>query len=250
MSRRAGHARPRGRAALQAAYSQLQVDLAQIRWAAHEDHLESLRLGSLAEGLTEHMARMASDLSALRHELAEARTAPQQADPNIAGLAAELAGLRATIASQRELVADLVERVQHAQAVAVAAQQSAAEQVAAAEAAARAAIERAARPAPAPAPAPVPSTSPEPVPAAFAPVAAPGISTAPHEPAASERFAPPTVVDLAEPREGREPEPALAAVSALAASAVTRPQLQKAPVETVDDESLRRLHLIREAESS
>ena len=243
MSRRAGHARPRGRAALQAAYSQLQVDLAQIRWAAHEDHLESLRLRSMAEGLTEHMARMATELSALRHELAEARTMPQQADPNIAGLAAELAGLRATIASQRELVADLVERVQHAQAVAVAAQQSAAEQVAAAEAAARAAIERAAGPAPAP------YTSPEPVPAVFAP-AAPGISTAPHEPAASERIAPSTIVDLAEPREDHTPEPALAAVSALAASAVTRPQLQKAPAESVDDESLRRLHLIREAESS
>jgi uncharacterized coiled-coil protein SlyX len=241
MSRRAGHARPRGRAALQAAYSQLQVDLAQIRWAAHEDHLESLRLRSMAEGLTEHMTRMASELSALRQELAQARTTPQQPDPTIAELAAELAGLRATIASQRELVADLVERVQHAQAVAVAAQQSAAEQVAAAQAAARAAVEKASRPASYPAPAPAP----------FVPAAAtmPGVSTAPREPAASERIAP-AIVDLADPRDGHVAEPALAAVSALAASAATRPPLQKAPAEAVDDESLRKLHLIREAESS
>jgi uncharacterized coiled-coil protein SlyX len=240
MSRRAGHARPRGRAALQAAYSQLQVDLAQIRWAAHEDHLESLRLRSMAEGLTEHMTRMGAELTALRHELALARTAPQQPDPTIAELAAELAGLRATIASQREQMADLVDRVQHAQAVAVAAQQSAAEQVAAAQAAARAALEQAARPVPYPAPEPVPS----------APAAAPGVSTAPREPAASERVSPTTFVDLADPREGHVAEPALAAVSALAASAVTRPQLQKAPAESVDDESLRRLHLIREVDSS
>jgi hypothetical protein len=241
MSRRAGHARPRGRAALQAAYSQLQVDLAQIRWAAHEDHLESLRLRSMTEGLTEHMARMASEMAALRHELLEARTAPQVPDPGVADLAAELAGLRATIASQRELVADLIERVQHAQAVAVAAQQSAAEQVAAAQAAARAAVEQSGRTAP--------PAYPTPAPSAPAPAAS-GISTAPREPAASERVAPATIVDLADPREGHVAEPALAAVSALAASAVTRPPLQKAPIETVDDESLRRLHLIREAESS
>lgn len=240
MSRRA-HARPRGRAALQAAYSQLQVDLAQIRWAAHEDHLESLRLRSMTEGLTEHMARMAAELTALRHELALARTSPQQADPAIAAMAAELAGLRATIASQRELVDDLVGRVQHAQAVAVAAQQSAAEQVAAAQAAARAAYEQNGRP--------VPAAYAPPAPAAE-PAAAPGVSTAPREPAASERAASPAIVDLAEAREGHVAEPALAAVSALAASAVTRPQLQKAPAEAVDDESLRRLRLIREAESS
>jgi hypothetical protein len=238
MTRRAGHARPRGRAALQAAYSQLQVDLAQIRWTAHEDRMEALEARSLAEGLAGHVARMSAELAALRQQLAEARTAPQLPDPRIAALAAEVAELRATIATQREIVADLLERVQHAQAVAVSAQQSAAEQVVA-QAAARAAVaEAAAAPAP-PAPAPAPVV----VPAA----ASSGVSTAPREPAASERVAS-TVVDLADPRGADAP--ALAAVSAMAASAASRPQLQKAPAEAADDESLRRLHLIREANPS
>ena len=240
MTRRAGHARPRGRAALQAAYSQLQVDLAQIRWTAHEDRMEAVEARSLAEGLAGHVTRMSAELATLRQQLAEDRTAPQLPDPRIAALAAEVAELRATIATQRELVADLLERVQHAQAVAVSAQQSAAEQVAAAQAAARAAIADATAPVPAP-PAPAPAPVPTPAPAGS------GVSTAPHEPAAHERVAT-TIVDLADPRGADAP--ALAAVSAMAASAASRPQLQKAPAEAADDESLRRLHLIREVNPS
>ena len=214
---RAAHERPRGRAGLQQAYADLQVDLAKIRWERYADGLEMIRLQAMSDGLATHLARMGEELTATRHELATYRAEPVQPDPRIEELAVELASLRATIAVQWDLIADLHARADEAQAQAGVVAANAAEQVAAARAAAEAAYAAVAS---AQASVPAPPSRP--------------VSTAPHEPS--------PMIDLA---DGPGTRPAFASVNALAASVATRPLTPSA--DASEDEAVRRLRLIREA---
>ncbi|MFN8148741.1 MAG: hypothetical protein U0R76_14940 [Candidatus Nanopelagicales bacterium] len=104
------HALPRGRRGLQAANTALQKDLAALRMTRWSDQLEMLRLEALADSLTSHVARLSTDLADVRQELQVARTTPPARDPYIAELAAQAAELRATVATQEALLADLTAR--------------------------------------------------------------------------------------------------------------------------------------------
>jgi hypothetical protein len=234
MARRshARHQRPSGRAGLEAAYSALQVDLAQVRWDRYADHLELVRLGALADGLLTELQRRSTDIAALRHELQVARSTPQREDPLIAVLAAQVTDLRATVADQQRQLAEATASIQ------------------ALLAAASAPPVDVATPAVAPAveapPTPYPATpaaldggrhdgelAPAArVDAAVAPVAAPDRDQAPA----------PVLVDLVE-------TPVLAGVGAREWSAPAPARLAPRPVPSsdVDDETVRRLRLIRES---
>lgn len=104
------HALPRGRAGLQAANTALQKDIAQLRWSRWSDQLELLRLESLADSLATHVERLSADLSDVRHELQAARSTPPARDPYVEQLAAQAAELRATVATQEAMLAELTAR--------------------------------------------------------------------------------------------------------------------------------------------
>ncbi len=228
------HALPRGRRGLQAANTALQKDLASLRMTRWSDQLEMLRLEALADSLATHVARLSTDLADVRQELQVARTTPPARDPYIAELAAQAAELRATVATQEALLADLTARF-HAliaevhegrareAAQAEAARIDAERAAAAAQAAAEAAAAAAAAPAPAPAP------------------------------------APPVLVDLGSgrpPVEGPAPvpelEPLFAAALSVPAGESAPPPSAARPIASlsdggIDDETVRRLRLIRES---
>ena len=230
------HALPRGRAGLQAANTALQKDLAALRMTRWSDQLELLRLESLADGLASHVARLSTDLAEVRQELQVARTTPPARDPYIAELAAQAAELRATVATQEALLADLTARF-HALIAEV--HEGRAREAAQAEAA-RVDAERA---------------------AAAAQAAAESAAAAAAAPLAPPP-APPVLVDLGSgrpPVAGPEPvpelEPLFAAVGALSVppgEAVAASPSQARPVASladggIDDETVRRLRLIRES---
>ena len=220
MARRshARHQRPSGRAGLEAAYTALQVDLAQVRWDRYADHLELVRLGALADGLLTELQRRSGDVARLRQELQEARTTPQREDPLIAVLATQVTELRATVAAQQRQLAEATAKIE--QLLASAADVHAA-------------------PAAPPVANPYPAAVAD-VPAEPAPEAGPPIPAAP-DPAPQPAPAP-MLVDLVE-------TPVLAGVGARESSAGVSGRMAPRPVPAsdVDDETVRRLRLIRES---
>lgn len=137
-----------------AAYTNLEVDVARLRSANYSDHLELIRLTALVDGLLGQVTRLSAELAEMRRELHTARSAPAPADPRVELLAGQVSELRATVATQQAMLADLTRRVldllTHLEAQAsAAAAASAARPVPAAEAPAPPAYA-------APAPAPVP----------------------------------------------------------------------------------------------
>ncbi len=226
------HALPRGRRGLQAANTALQKDLASLRMTRWSDQLEMLRLEALADSLATHVARLSTDLADVRQELQVARTTPPARDPYIAELAAQAAELRATVATQEALLADLTARF-HALIAEV--HEGRAREAAQAEAA-RVDAERAAAAAQAAAEAAAA--------AAAAPVPAP---------------APPVLVDLGSgrpPVTGPAPvpelEPLFAAALSVPAGESAPPPSAARPIASlsdggIDDETVRRLRLIRES---
>lgn len=228
------HALPRGRRGLQAANTALQKDIAALRWSRWSDQLELLRLESLADSLASHVDRLSTELSDVRHELQVARSTPPARDPYIESLAAQAAELRATVATQEALLADLTARfhaliaeVHEGRAREAAQAESARIDAERAAAAAKAAAESAERAAAVPAPAPAP-----------------------------------LLVDLGsgrppvpEPAPVPELEPVFAAVGSLppmpgevgaASPSQARPVASMADA-GIDDETVRRLRLIRES---
>jgi hypothetical protein len=244
------HALPRGRAGLQAANAALTKDIAQLRWSRWSEQLELIRLESLADGLSSHIERFSTELADVRHELQLLRTTPQARDPYVEVLALQAAELRATVATQEALLSELTTRFH-----VLLAEVEEGRARAAADAAARAAADAAARAVP---PAPEPVAQPTAVPATLAP--APPV---------------PVLVDLADVATWRDSEPAptlervpdlepslepvFAAVGAMALPAVSSAReggsaTQVRPVatitdSTIDDETVRRLRLIRESHS-
>jgi len=227
MARRshARHQRPSGRAGLEAAYSSLQVDLAQVRWDRYADHLELVRLSALSDGLLAELQRRSGDIARLRQELQEARTTPQREDPLIAVLAGQVTELRATVGEQQRQLAEATAQIQALLAAArvVPATDSVESHpypgVPAVEPTAEAAPVPAAASdlPPTPVPTPVATPVPDPVPA-------------------------PLLVDLVE-------TPVLAGVGAREAMppAPARMAPRAVPAPDVDDETVRRLRLIRES---
>jgi hypothetical protein len=229
MARRphARHQRPSGRAGLEAAYTALQVDLAQVRWDRYADHLEIVRLGALADGLLTEVQRRSDDIARLRRELHDARTTPQREDPLVAVLASQVTELRATVAEQQRRLAEATAQIQALLAAAAAA----------------APIAPAQEAAPAPSAAPTPDTAPTAEAAEAAADPAP-IATPYPQPTPVPALAPapaPLLVDLVE-------TPALVGVGARGAAPVAEngTAAWTAPSADGDDESVRRLRLIRE----
>lgn len=223
---------------MQAANTALQKDIAALRWSRWSDQLELLRLESLADSLATHVDRLSAELSDVRRDLQVARSTPPARDPYIESLAAQAAELRATVATQEALLADLTARfhallaeVQEGRAREAAAAESARIDAERAAAAAKAAEESAAA-------------------AAAVPVA----------PAA------PLLVDLGSGRPAApmpapvpELEPVFAAVGSLPPMS-GEPSVGSAPSQArpvasiadagIDDETVRRLRLIRESHDS
>ncbi len=157
-----------------AAYTNLEVDVARLRSAGYSDHLELIRLTALVDGLLGQVTRLSTELAEMRRELHAARMAPVPADPRVELLAGQVAELRATVATQQAMLADLTRRVldllTHLEAQASAAAAASAARPAPAPVApvATAYVAPAAAPAP-PAPAPAPHVdlaTPRPDPAA------------------------------------------------------------------------------------
>jgi uncharacterized coiled-coil protein SlyX len=127
--RSARHARPTGRGALAAAYTALEVDVARLRSTTYTDHLELVRLSALVDGLIAQVTRLTTELGDMRRELHAARSAPAQPDPYAEMLAAQVTELRATVATQQAMLADLTRRMidllEHLEATAAAAASSA-----------------------------------------------------------------------------------------------------------------------------
>jgi uncharacterized coiled-coil protein SlyX len=94
-----------------AAYSALEVDVARLRSSTYTDHLELIRLSALVDGLVAQVNRLTTELGEMRRELAAARTAPAQPDPYAELLAAQVTELRATVATQQAMLADLTRRM-------------------------------------------------------------------------------------------------------------------------------------------
>jgi hypothetical protein len=221
MARRshARHQRPSGRAGLEAAYTALQVDLAQVRWDRYADHLELVRLGALADGLLTELQRRSGDVARLRQELQVARTTPQREDPLIAVLAGQVTELRATVADQQKQLAEAMAQIQVLLSAALA-----------------------------PAPAATSAVTPDPVlPPAPAvegatPVVEPVVPAADTAVAAPAPAPAPVLVDLVE-------TPVLAGVGARDTSSVLPGRVAPRPVPSSDgdDETVRRLRLIRES---
>ncbi len=109
--RSARHTRPTGRRALEASHAQLEDDVSALRAQRYADHLELVRLTALVEGLVSHVQRLAIELAEMRRDLQIARTAPQQRDPAVAQLAAQVADLRATVALQQSMLSELSGRL-------------------------------------------------------------------------------------------------------------------------------------------
>jgi len=109
--RSARHTRPTGRRGLEAAYATLEDEVSSLRVQRYADHLELVRLTALVEGLVSHVQRLAIELAELRRELQLARTAPQERDPAVAQLAAQVADLRATVATQQSMLSELSGRL-------------------------------------------------------------------------------------------------------------------------------------------
>jgi hypothetical protein len=105
------HARPKGRGALKSAYADLLSEMGDVRRHRYADTLENTRLTALVDALTVQVSRLQGELSAVRAELQQARTTPQQRDPYVAVLAAEAAELRGAVASQQSVLETLTARI-------------------------------------------------------------------------------------------------------------------------------------------
>ncbi len=159
-----------------AAYTNLEVDVARLRSAGYSDHLELIRLTALVDGLLGQVTRLSAELAEMRRELHAARTAPAPVDPRVELLAGQVSELRATVATQQAMLADLTRRVldllTHLEAQASAA------------VAASAARQEPAAPVP-PTYAEPPATPPAPAPVAPAPSPAPQVDLATPRPDAA-----------------------------------------------------------------
>jgi hypothetical protein len=164
-----------------AAFATLEVDVARLRSAGYSDHLELIRLTALVDGLLAQITRLSAELAEIRRELHAARSAPAPSDPRVELLAGQVGELRATVATQQAMLADLTRRVL--------------DLLTHLEAQASAAAATALRPAPAP-------VAPEQTAYARPPAAPPAPSPAPH-------------VDLATPR----PDPVVSAAGGRVAQA-------------------------------
>ena len=94
-----------------AACTALEVDVARLRSATYVDHLELIRLAALVDGLVAQLRGLSAELAALRRELSAARSAPVPRDPLVEVLATEVSELRATVATQQAMLADLTRRM-------------------------------------------------------------------------------------------------------------------------------------------
>ena len=90
-----------------AAYTALEVDVARLRSSTYADHLELIRLTAVVEGLGAQVQALATELVAMRRELLAARSAPVVPDSQTELLASQVAELRATVATQQAVLADL-----------------------------------------------------------------------------------------------------------------------------------------------
>lgn len=143
------HARPSGRGALKAAYADLQHELGEVRRHGYADSLEIARLTALVDALTAQTSRLHGELSSVRRELQDARTAPPRRDPYVEVLASEAAELRSVVAAQQLVLVELTDRIGlllDREAARSAADAAAAETAAREAAAARAAAAQAAAP--------------------------------------------------------------------------------------------------------
>ncbi|MFN8168481.1 MAG: hypothetical protein U0S36_06830 [Candidatus Nanopelagicales bacterium] len=105
------HARPSGRGALKAAYADLQHELGEVRRHGYADSLEIARLTALVDALTAQTSRLHGELSSVRRELQDARTAPPRRDPYVEVLAVEAAELRSVVAAQQLVLVELTDRI-------------------------------------------------------------------------------------------------------------------------------------------
>jgi hypothetical protein len=94
-----------------AAFATLEVDVARLRSAGYSDHLELIRLTALVDGLLAQITRLSAELAEIRRELHAARSAPAPSDPRVELLAGQVGELRATVATQQAMLADLTRRV-------------------------------------------------------------------------------------------------------------------------------------------
>ena len=94
-----------------AAYTALDLDVARLRRSTYTDHLELIRLSATVEGLGAQVQVLTTELAAMRRELRAARAAPVVQDPLVAVLATEVGDLRATVATQQAMLADLTRRL-------------------------------------------------------------------------------------------------------------------------------------------
>ena len=105
------HSRPTGRGALKAAYADLHRELGEVRRHRYADSLESARLTALADALSLQVSRLSGELSSVRRELQDARTAPQVRDPYVEVLASEAADLRTAVTAQQAVLVELTARI-------------------------------------------------------------------------------------------------------------------------------------------
>ena len=94
-----------------AAYTALEVDVARLRSSTYADHLELIRLAAVVEGLGAQVQALTTELVAMRRELNAARSAPVVPDLQAEMLATQVAELRATVATQQAILADLTGRL-------------------------------------------------------------------------------------------------------------------------------------------
>ena len=94
-----------------AACTALEVDVARLRSATYVDHLELIRLAALVDGLVAQVRRLSAELAAMRRELSADRSAPVPRDPLVDVLATEVSEMRATVATQQAMLADLTRQM-------------------------------------------------------------------------------------------------------------------------------------------
>ena len=94
-----------------AACTALEVDVARLRSATYVDHLELIRLAALVDGLVAQVRGLSAELAAMRRELSADRSAPVPRDPLVDVLATEVSEMRATVATQQAMLADLTRRM-------------------------------------------------------------------------------------------------------------------------------------------
>jgi hypothetical protein len=236
----ASPARLRGRAALAAALSRAQSELAALRAEAYSDELERVRLEALVDGLGHSLTTSLAELGEVRSELREARTESSAHGHEIESLATQATELRAVVMMQYMTIHELSERLTeslgagHGPQVDVAATGAAdpVGQVADGSTSAEAARAEASRD--------TDSTNAD---------ARPG-----RDVVVEPMPAPAVLVDLADSRPS-SPRPAqpvrAAAFAAAASSALTSPSGSSVRSDVLpDDESVRRLRLIREGRDS